>query len=374
MSIPFDKYDISLEKALESTKNLLTKTEKLPIENPEPEFPYPFPDIDIMPILKSSERTLPGFVTLDASLATAIDNIQKSIQNYVDDKTRRRPYNVLMLAEPGSGKSHLVNCLAKSLNIPHVTGNLSALDNLGVLTYVVNEARNYKAQDRVPLIFLDEVDNNQSNYSALLPLLWDGELFVSGQAMKLGRCIIICAASKQGWVGSYLDNKERTKTGIQSLKLPDFFSRFNGGIFEIHSLNDESRKLDKLVISVKLILRRFPEVKYVSLGFLQFFCYLNVEHDVRSLEFLIDLVPSDSEKARPSDVGGKSTIKPKEKFISLHKNWNEHLLYKFNHIFQEDGDLIDIVRFHISEQNRVKAKKAWMTYVNNIGLVKISDS
>lgn len=359
-----------LEEGRQHVRELLAHVESGDPEQRESEFPYLVEGIDLALVFKKSELVLREFATLDVNLATAIDNVIKDFRTYIDDPTRKRPHNLLIVAPPGSGKSHLVSCLAKSLVTPHVSGNLSVPDSASMLTYVVNEARNFKAQDTVPLIFLDEVDSEPSHYATLLPLLWDGELFVAGQFMKLGKCIVICAANDRN-----LGVRRRSKeTGTQthptnSSKLAAFLSRFDAGVLEVDSINSEGRSLDKLCITAELIKRRFPYATYISLGLLQFFSQIKVEHEVRSLEFLVNLIPMDSVH-RPPHVHTKGPFKPDDALLSLSRTYNLHLHERFTSLLEEKGELASLLAFHISDENRERAQQFWDFFAANIGLLK----
>ena len=237
----------------------------------------------ILPALKAAQSVLPGFATVDSSLVASIQDLRNNLLDYIADSTRYRPYNVLLLAPPGSGKSHFINCLAKHVKSAAAIGNLSIESASDVLIYAVNEARNSKAQDIVPVLFLDEVDSRPSLIPSLLPLLWDGEFFTRGQVLKLGRCIIFCAASRPEFRG------QGQLTGIA--KIEDFLSRFNGGAFEIPPIDNETRRFDRVFIAVQLIKRRFPWVINVGIGLLQWLALVPVQHQVRSMEFLVSLIP-----------------------------------------------------------------------------------
>ena len=99
-----------LKESREQVQKLLTLTEHEPIEQRQSRFPYCIRDFDLASILERSESVLPGFATLDISLTTVVIKASADLQSYRDDKTRRRPHNLLMLAKPGSGKSNLVGC------------------------------------------------------------------------------------------------------------------------------------------------------------------------------------------------------------------------------------------------------------------------
>jgi hypothetical protein len=357
-----------LDRGAKEAKNLLSFLESGSAAQREDQFPYFISDLDIGPIIEKSELALPEFATLELGLATVIRETIEDFRDYLDDNTRRRPHNLLMFAQPGTGKSHFVHCLGKYLQIPQVTGNLSSPDALSVLTYVINEARNFKAQDIVPLLFLDEVEKR---YADLLQVLWDGELFISGQIMKLGRCIIICAASDPKLKG-YLEPKElEVAADLNSNKWPDFFSRFDAGVLRIDSINSEERTLDKLCIVAKLVKRRFPKVQYISLGLLQFLSQIKVKYEVRSLEFLINLIPANSMFALPVDLRSKLNINSNSAFLSLSRKYNDTFRAEFERLFNGKEESFNPLRFHLMEKDLEKTGDLWRCFAENIGLLKL---
>ncbi len=60
-----------------------------------------------------SESVLPGYSTLNEKHIAEIQDLLSQIQTYADDTTQVRPLNFLMLASPGAGKSHFIQCVAE---------------------------------------------------------------------------------------------------------------------------------------------------------------------------------------------------------------------------------------------------------------------
>lgn len=335
-------------------------------------------------VLQMSQVALPGFSTLDEDMIVSIDDFVRRIQDYKDDNTRLRPYNILMKAKPGSGKSYFVKCLAKRLNIHPVIGNLSSPDSTDVLRSVVNEARNHKAEDRLPLLFLDEVDSDSSLIPFLLPLLWDGELFIAGQVLKIGRCVIICAISDPEWIKMAESNDQDTQA-IEVKKLSDLLSRFDGGAFAISSIDSPTRRHDKLCVAAELIKRRFPDIHAVSIGLLEFLASVPLQHEVRSIEFFVNLIPRTSLR----HVFGLVQL-PEERteyvYLRLGRDTSDFAKQKLLGIDISDSDLNDKfssllsdwlptnpLLFHITKQNREMATKLWSTLKQNTKLVLIKE-
>lgn len=362
-----DELSNKIESAVQAANNLFALVEEQKYEQREQSFPYFLTAHNFPAIIKASEFALPGFVTLETGIANDIGSTLRDFQEYLDDPTRRRPHNLLMFAQPGSGKSHLVSCISKSLRIPQVTGNLSSPDPLSVLKYVINEARNFKAQDIVPLLFFDEVE---AQCADLLQVLWDGELFISGQVMKLGRCIIVCAASNNKLQASL--EMKKTETANQSLipaKWDDFLSRFDAGILKIGSINDATRDLDRLCIVAKLFQRRFPRLGYVSLGLLQFLSQIKVKYEVRSLEFLVNFIPANSVFNLPSE--NRSASNSNYGFLSLSRKFNVSLRNTFEKLFDNSSASFNPLVLHIERADLASARTLWSACSSNIGLLEL---
>jgi DNA replication protein DnaC len=164
---------LSLQKNYEISRNdILSKI----INNDNPKS-----EIDIQRPFLRSTLTLGDYVTLDYKHKIDINRMKQRIRDYALDKTRRRPLNFIMIAQPGSGKSHFIKCLAKSMyrdDISAVNFNMANKSSIDDLTQPLEAVRNLKVTDRTPILFLDEFDSSTSNYSLLLPLLWDGEFHI----------------------------------------------------------------------------------------------------------------------------------------------------------------------------------------------------
>src|SRR5262245_30101428 len=87
-------------------------------------------DIAMGGALKGADHLLPGFVTLDPDLSATIATTLETIHKYAANTSVRRPCNFVLVAEPGSGKSHFVKCVAQHCNLPPVVANVASLDRV----------------------------------------------------------------------------------------------------------------------------------------------------------------------------------------------------------------------------------------------------
>lgn len=250
---------------------------------------------------RQSLLALPGYATLHEKHSLDIRRVTNEIATYFTDSTRTRPLNCLMLASPGSGKSHFIDCIAKKLShlrLVATTFNMASMASVGDFARPLDDVRNTKVDDKVPLLFLDEFDATPSNYALLLPLLWDGALSIGPRHLKLGKVVIILAGSSTS-LPMTLKQAKAMRSEVQvgadaSQKLIDLFSRINGPVVSIPTLSGDgnfSRPMDKIVIAVQLFKRRFGgDLRRIPLSLLRFIAKANFRYDVRSITSLIDLI------------------------------------------------------------------------------------
>ncbi len=252
-----------------------------------------------------SQAALGDYLTLDWQHYEEIDSLMKVIRDYARDRSRRRPLNIIMQAEPGSGKSHFIKCLAKKLSqegISEVTFNMATLQGVDDFVQPLEAVRNLKVVDRLPILFLDEFDSNKNNYALLLPLLWDGELSIGHRELRIGKVVIILAGSGAEIEGVMKTSKGMQRAGVSELgKLTDLLSRINGGELTIPGLDEvtdnRDRRVDKVCLTLSLLKQRFgPKLLRAPWALLRFVAETRFRYGVRSINHLIDLIPSkDSE-------------------------------------------------------------------------------
>jgi len=295
-------------------------------------------DISFNGQLATADTLLPGFLTLDKELQATIEATLATLAEYVGTPTVRRPCNFIMVAEPGSGKSHFVRCLGEHCRLPPVIANVASLDRIDDLVHWLDEARNYKAADRIPLLFIDEADAKPEALAAYLPLLWDGTFFSRGRDLEVGRCAIVLAASDPGVLKKIDNPDEPNPAGFP--KLNDFLSRVNGGLIRFSPIDE--RRTDKVCLAASLLLRRHPSAKAVNLGLLKLAVNTSFLHSVRSMETLIGYFP-------PPDAAGVVKNNPAfemqiERFLAK-KSFRENLF-----------------SFHLSGKERINANATWIQF------------
>ena len=277
----------------------------------------PTEDIDIASTYTRSKFLLGDYVTLDLKHREDIIQLINNIKEYAKDRTRLRPLNIIMQAEPGSGKSHFVKCLAKklsSIRASAVDFNMGSLQSVDDFSQPLDTIRNMKVVDRLPILFLDEFDSDKTRYPLLLPLLWDGELHVGHRDLKLGKLVIILAGS-----GKNIEEVMKTARKMQSTdpsdgtKLVDILSRINGGELDIPPLDFEeegrNRRIDKVCITVSLLQQRFSDsLELIPWSLLRFVAFTHFRYGIRSIAHLVDFVTPPTDESPLIGIEGLQAV------------------------------------------------------------------
>ncbi|HOO89887.1 MAG TPA: hypothetical protein PLA74_03605 [Syntrophales bacterium] len=251
-----------------------------------------------------SNDTLSGYCTLDEKHIADVQHMLTRIKAYADDLTQTRPLNFLMFASPGAGKSHFIDCVAKNLSsrdVTAITFNMASMSSPDDLMRPLDEARNAKVEDELPLLFFDEFDSSVENYGLLLPLLWDGSLSLGERDLKLGKTVVVLAGSNPA-LEETLTHAKSMATDVplpqgMTSKAVDLFSRINGAVISIPPFFEPAkgidRRADKVAIGCQLLKKRFgSDLEMVPIALLRMIAATRFRYGVRSIAHLIDLIPS----------------------------------------------------------------------------------
>jgi ATPase related to the helicase subunit of the Holliday junction resolvase len=171
------------------------------------------------------EGALEGYISVGGRKRDEINHLLSSITNYCAQPKPSYPYNCLLLANPGWGKSFLAKSIAKHLKMNFVEFSLSQMatqkDLVDCFDSICSQQNRF--DDRL-LIFIDEVNCEIEGSLALGLLLnpiWDGAFIREGKLYRLLPAVWIFAATDS------IENLINKNKGL------DFVSRINGPIIRL---------------------------------------------------------------------------------------------------------------------------------------------
>lgn len=320
------------------------------------------PDPYIGLAIAEADSCLPGYATLDGPHRDQITKLVTQIKGYLRDSTRKRPFNVLMRAAPGAGKSYFIGQVAKSMRkekVEPVMLNMATMRSTDDLAQPIGKLRRLVKKGKFPLLFLDEFDSEPSRFAALLPLLWDGELYAGQRRLKLQKAVIVLAGSNPN-LSKAMDLSKTMRPTYEDEdeegaadKLNDVLSRINGGDIRIPSLElrtaKRDRRVDKVCITIALLKARFgSSLTKIPKVLLRFVANTAFRYGGRSVAHLVDLI--DHEACRGGVLDAKSLKLPFKEDLLEDDSLCHHLLdndqiYGIVHRWDEfakEPDVVDL--------------------------------
>lgn len=236
-----------------------------------------------------------------------IGSLIRALSAY-SDKTSKRPFNVLLEADPGSGKSYLAYCLARQLErstvdhggpsgqYPLEEKNLSLAAGLQhverALADLYEAIRDHRVVGRTPVVLLDEFDTLASGTSSqdppdemdrlfaqMLAPLWDGVFAVDGRPHRLGGFILLLAVSTPEFMKRLENAKGKAK---------DFLSRIDVRLNLRVKPSEEDMKKANVSLAVAMLRKHFDGgVKRVQVAVLDAIAHANLGGKNRGIDQMI---------------------------------------------------------------------------------------
>ena len=196
------------------------------------------------------EGSLKKYICVGGPKRDAINDLQGKIQKFINNKNSMYPFNILLIASPGWGKSFLANLLAESFDMIFLSFSLSQMATTRDLIDCFDTiCSTQNSTDKKVLVFIDEINCSIEGHDAmglLLSPIWDGSFVRDGKFYKLKPAVWIFASTET----------PRSDGRSYTDKTPDFMSRLNGPVIELDKLAAESNK------SFSEIIKLYKEAPY----------------------------------------------------------------------------------------------------------------
>jgi len=242
-------------------------------------------DVDGVPTLElwRSMLEVDGYVCLAPSSRVTLGRLLRAVEGFRTTEPRQT-VSCQLIASPGSGKSYLVERLARQLGFLflkfNITQMLSRVDIIDCFDTIVTT----QAQNRhVPLlVFVDEINaplGGQTVYDAFLAPLEEGTYRRASKTFYIDPCVWMFAGTKAG----ELDGPERV------VKWSDFESRLTFEPFDLTTNNQEREacRTEKVYMGASLICSTFPDVNRIARNVLQLFHAMPLETSVRTTKSFV---------------------------------------------------------------------------------------
>lgn len=253
-------------------------------------------------------ETLPGYYLPDSQREN-VNAVISTLHSYVTRRNHKRPFNMLLSAYPGSGKSHFVQCLARRLTELAASGeelhpllefNLSAIGNASLfedqLLDIYQDVRDERAAGRIPIVLLDEFDSllntpgEDANaqmlaiFAKMLAPLWDGVFAFAKKTRRLGGFVLIMVVSDEKFLEILREGKGK-----------DFESRIDIH-FTLPKPEDDEKLETQVRVAVPMLRKHFGDtVSHVELAVLDAIGRATFPRRNRGIDqlFLLSTRPSD---------------------------------------------------------------------------------
>lgn len=160
----------------------------------------PADEIEIVPVVGE-------FCTENKEFANHLETIRDKITLYISrhqSKKAMRPYNILLSAPPGMGKSFLASQLSQDAarsaggDVEFDEVFVASMNKVSDIDDVFRRSQSLFLDGKMPVVLFDEVDSKVENiniYNRFLSPMWDGNFFVGTQKFALPPCVFFFAGS-----------------------------------------------------------------------------------------------------------------------------------------------------------------------------------
>lgn len=197
--------------------------------------------------------SIEGYICFETQKRKDLSRLVREFRQFSEGLERHE--SVEIHADPGSGKTHLVECLAKASKLRMESFNITQMnsreDIISCFDTIVT--RQATERDRPLLVFIDEINariDGNPVYDAFLTPLADNVYVRGGLKFHIQPCVWI-------FVGTGEADMEDP-----SVKYKDFEDRLSLGKVSLQNITD----LEKYYLAAQLVRLRFPDVQKISVA------------------------------------------------------------------------------------------------------------
>ena len=273
-------------------------------------------------------RSLGNYVSHCDSFRTELEYLKDSVKQYLKHETIKKPLNILMVAPPGTGKSYLVEQLKDEISenkeLVYEEYHVAAMRTIDDLMSVYQRIQSISLDNKVPIIFFDEIDAKVENtflYPYLLAPMASGKFYDGSVIHSIGAPTILVFAGSSivpqpaleqafnpnmrysDWrtkidvqLRSKLKNKELSKENTTNTNTPikqaDFLDRIDIFIpIPDIKMNFEDRDTEKELIQLaySLIKKHFKSISEVEKDAIISLVYVLMDAGFRAAESYVIL-------------------------------------------------------------------------------------
>lgn len=235
-------------------------------------------------VLSRARGGLGSFLVVEPIQRRQLRHFKEAIERYFKDTGETRPLNCLLTASPGTGKSFLINEIARSVQARFYEINIS---QCGSVDQVLAQLAGIAGQSAgAKILMLDEVDTlvgGNHIYPLLLAPLWDGKVFFGQQEWNLGkRFVSVLIASQRKFLEQLTSSDpERADKGV------DLVTRINGPRIELRApaealsrgdvegldiRREDACRADFAYLVASIVRRYHSEVHWISRDVMDLLC------------------------------------------------------------------------------------------------------
>lgn len=187
------------------------------------------------------EGILKKYICVGGPKRNSINELVNRISQFKDNIAPKHPFNSLLVASPGWGKSYLAKCIASHFDMNYLEFSIAQMATTKDLIDCFDTICSLqgKNKDKI-LIFIDEVNSEIEGNPAmglLLSPIWDGSFYKDGKTYQLSPSVWMFASTSP--TGDIINPDE----GKEINKGSDFVSRLNGPILELDASGGNQSRL-----------------------------------------------------------------------------------------------------------------------------------